>query len=178
MFLPRYIFVTLLTVLTALLQPLHVVAASEATQESPARPAGTPAELLMNGGDSASLFLAIVKIIGALVVVLGLLLTLAWLFRKIGFNQRGGRQGSLINVLDSRMVAPKKYIAVIEIADEFVAVGITDQNISFLTRLENTAEITKNHKTAGLENQTGSKSFSTLLDKAKTSFSGKKTQDN
>ena len=40
--------------------------------------------------------------------------------------------GSLVNVLDTRMIAPKKYVAVLKIANEFVVVGITDQHINLL----------------------------------------------
>ncbi len=93
------------------------------------------------GGDLAatgSLALAIAKSFGALILVLGLLLLLAAAIRRLGLSGHAPGDAGLIRVLDTRMIAPKKYVAIIEIADQTVAVGITEQQITLLGQLEET----------------------------------------
>ena len=42
-----------------------------------------------------------------------------------------------IRVLTSKLIAPQKYISLIEIAGEVLALGITPQQVTFLTKIEN-----------------------------------------
>jgi flagellar biogenesis protein FliO len=79
---------------------------------------------------------AIFKVTGSLTLVIGIMLLLFFLFRKIGLNKGLSQSGSLINVLESRLVAPKKYVAIIEIASKCVAVGITDNSMTLLTEID------------------------------------------
>ncbi|MDA8165312.1 MAG: flagellar biosynthetic protein FliO, partial [Desulfobacteraceae bacterium] len=119
----------------AVAMPLLGPAAALA-QETPAghlRVAGSGRDLQQ----TASLFVTMLKAFGALALVLGLIALLAVWLRKMGWGKDApGRGGSLIRVLDTRMLAPKKYVAVLRIADEYLAVGITDQQINLLTKLE------------------------------------------
>jgi len=94
---------------------------------------GIPAEELR---ETASLFTAIVKVVGSLTLVVALIFLAVTLAKRLGLGGVALRSSSLINVIDTRMIAPKKYIAVVKLVDEFVAVGVTDQHISMLTRLE------------------------------------------
>ncbi|MBU0484020.1 MAG: flagellar biosynthetic protein FliO [Proteobacteria bacterium] len=112
--------------------------------------------------ETASLFGAIMKVTGALAIVVGLMMLVIWLIKKAGLGQGSSQHGSLISILDTRMIAPKKYVAVLDIAGEFVVVGITDQNINLLSKLD---KITLPEKPA---EKTGAKtaSFSGLLDRA------------
>ncbi|MDD5758829.1 MAG: flagellar biosynthetic protein FliO [Desulfobulbaceae bacterium] len=85
--------------------------------------------------ENASLLAAITKVFGSLLVVVGLILVLLYCIKRAGFGSGRGRVGSAIAVLESRMVAPKKYIAIVEIADKCLAVGITDHGINLLADL-------------------------------------------
>ncbi len=58
--------------------------------------------------------------------------------KKAGIN-KGLRDTSLIRVLDNKMVAPKKYIAIVEIAGKTVSLGVTDHNINLLTEIDPSA---------------------------------------
>ena len=93
------------------------------------------------GQQTISLTMAIFKTLGAMVLVIGLmLLVLRWV-KQMGFAREGFGQTGLIRVLDLRMLAPKKHVAVLEVAGEYLAVGITDQQISLLTALPKTERL-------------------------------------
>jgi len=85
--------------------------------------------------ETASLIGAIFKVLGSLAVVIALMVGLVYLLKKAGLNQ-GMRGSSIIKVLDTQMVAPKKYITIVEIGGKTVSLGITDQNITMLTELD------------------------------------------
>ncbi len=49
-----------------------------------------------------------------------------------------------IKVLTSKLIAPQKYVSLIEIAGEVLALGITSQQVTFLTKIENKAMLKGN----------------------------------
>ncbi len=116
--------------------------------------------------ETASLLSALGKVIGALAVVVGLMLLVMLLVKKMGFDRGGRRSDSLITVLDNRMIAPKRYVAVLDIAGQFLAVGVTDKGLHPLASLEASPELqayASRHQTAS---PAATGSFSSLLTKA------------
>ncbi len=129
--------------------------------------------------ENASLFLAILKVVGALGVVIGVMLLVTILIKKTGLARGGLSSGVLINILETRMVAPKKYVAVMKIADDFFAVGISDQHINMLSRLDNGSSKLIEASESLRNNQSPvSSSFSSMLTKAARSSKRKKIMDN
>ena len=104
-----------------------------------ASPGPAAAEALVGGGETASLAVAIVKVVVSLAIVIALLVAVVALLRKTGIGQGAVKGGRLINVIETRMIAPKKYVAVVEIGGEVLALGITDQQITPLATLADTA---------------------------------------
>lgn len=94
-----------------------------------------PATTIVAEGGAASLLFATMKVVGALSLVLGVMFVVAIWGRKMGLAGGGRAQGSLIRVLDTRMIAPKKYVSVIAAGKQVLVVGITDNSINLLTRL-------------------------------------------
>lgn len=94
------------------------------------------ARTLASGQETISLLAAIFKAAGALILVVGLMLLFVVLMKKIGLSRGRFKPHSLINVLDIHTLAPKKHVAVLDVAGEFIVIGITDQQINMLTRLE------------------------------------------
>ena len=84
---------------------------------------------------ATSLLSAIVKVFGSLLVVVGLMLVLLYFIKRTGLGSGRGRGSSAIAVLETRMVAPKKYVAIVEVAGKCLALGITDHNINLLADL-------------------------------------------
>jgi len=85
--------------------------------------------------ETKSLVGSLVNVGAALVVVLLLLYAFVYLLKKSGISQ-GGASNSKIKVLETKMVAPKKYIAIVEVAGKVLSVGITEHNINLLTELD------------------------------------------
>jgi len=110
---------------------------------------------------TTSLALTIMKVMGALILTVGIMLLLAVWFKKLGLSRAGLQQGKLISIIDTKMIAPKKYIAVVQVADETLALGITDQQITMLTRLELSATQVRQSQ----EDRPQQTSFATLLGK-------------
>jgi len=96
-------------------------------------------EPVLDLAQTTSLALTIMKVMGALLLTVGIMLLLAIWLRKLGLSRAGLRQGTLISIIDTKMIAPKKYVAVVQVADKTLALGITDQQITMLTRLETSA---------------------------------------
>ena len=110
---------------------------------------------------SSLLFLSF-KVIGALALVTGLMVILVVWLKKLGFSQKTLKQGSLIRILDTRMIGPKKYISVLQIADQNIVVGITDQQITMLTGLDDGPAL----KIEEEKKDNTSETFSSLLARA------------
>lgn len=89
----------------------------------------------LSSPENGSLLWAIVKVFGSLLVVVGLMLLILYGIKRSGLGSGRSRGGSAITVLETRMVAPRKYIAIVEIADKCLAVGITEHNINLLADL-------------------------------------------
>lgn len=85
--------------------------------------------------ENASLLSSIAKVVGALLVVVGLMLVLLYAIKRLGLGQGRGGGGTAIAVLETRMVAPRKYITIVRVADRCLALGVTEQTISLLADL-------------------------------------------
>jgi len=143
-------------------QPTEPARATAA--EPPAREAPTT-ELTATTATN-SLGLAIAKSLGALALIIGLLLLLAAGAKKLGLGGQPAGSAGLITVLDTRMIAPKKYIAVIDIAGQALAVGITEHQITLLTSIEDSAAL-QDHGTADKKpGKQLSSRFATILGRA------------
>ncbi len=78
---------------------------------------------------------AIGKLLAAFLIIGALMALLFKVMKKMGLGHGAMSKGGLISVLDSRMIAPKKYISVVRIAGEDLAIGISDNNLSLLCKL-------------------------------------------
>lgn len=91
----------------------------------------------LTGAEAFSPGISLLKAIGALILIIGLLLFVAAALRKTGLHQGLGGPGELIKVIETRSLGPRKYLAVVETAGEFFLVGVSDQQINLLTTLSN-----------------------------------------
>lgn len=86
--------------------------------------------------ETTSLSLAVVKALAALAVVLGLIMLTTRLLKRLGWGADRPGGGSLIRMVETRMIAPKKYVAILQVAGELIVVGVTDQQINLLAKLD------------------------------------------
>lgn len=129
---------------------------------------GAVAAPLTGGAGTFSLATSIFKAIGALVLILGLMLLMARLFRKLGTGIGAMGQNALINVLETRVLGPKKQVSVIEVGGEVLVLGVTDQQINLISRLDDPSRllrpaVAKPAANGRIRRDSG---FAALLDKA------------
>ncbi len=113
---------------TFIYQALCLIMASEAAAAS-SKPAAP-------GSETMNLIAAVARMAGALALVVGLLLLLIYILKKSGLAQGVKGGGTRIRIIETRMVAPKKYIAIAAVAGKYMALGITEHNINLLTHLK------------------------------------------
>ncbi len=89
------------------------------------------------GAETMNLALALVKVALSLAVVVGLLVLAVRLARRLGLGHGGSLAGQgNIRVIESRMIAPKRYVTVVAVGSELLALGVSDQSVNLLCRLD------------------------------------------
>jgi flagellar biogenesis protein FliO len=84
-----------------------------------------------------SMIWAIIKMILALGIVCSVLFFLTRLLKRNGVSKGILPVDSGIKLLTTQLIAPQKYISLVEIGGEVFALGISEAQITFLTKIEN-----------------------------------------
>jgi flagellar biogenesis protein FliO len=77
------------------------------------------------------------KMLFALSLVLGLLFLLVRVLKRTPLIRKDLPTDFDLRVLTTKPIAPRKYISLVEIAGEVLALGISESQISYLTKIEN-----------------------------------------
>ena len=81
--------------------------------------------------DTASL---IIRMTGALALILGLMLGIAFFLKRWG-GITGKAAGRYIEVLENRLLLPKRHVSLIKVAGTYFLIGSTEQGMSLLGRM-------------------------------------------
>lgn len=73
----------------------------------------------------------IIRMVGALVMIMGLLLISLYGIRRWGKRLRG-TEGDLIQILATKMILPKKHICLVRVGNNTLILGVSEQCISSL----------------------------------------------
>lgn len=96
----------------------------------------------LSGNDDSSLFSASLKMASTLGLVLGLMFVVFHLFKKFGLkNSVFGGEGKPIKVLSTGFLAPRKSIALVEVAGDVLVIGISNDQISLLGNVQDPERI-------------------------------------
>ncbi|MBS0339475.1 MAG: flagellar biosynthetic protein FliO [Proteobacteria bacterium] len=98
------------------------------TVPSPA-PASAPAAGATGAVGAGGLMQAVL----GMACVLGLILACAWLARRFGLQRLGG--GNVVKVVSSTSVGQRERVVVVEVAGQWLVLGVTPQNINALHTL-------------------------------------------
>jgi len=85
--------------------------------------------------ETVSLLSSGLRMVTTLSLVLGLIFLLFFGFKKYVLKNTAFGGGKLVQVLSTNFLAPKKNIALVEVAGEILVLGVSDQNISLLTSI-------------------------------------------
>lgn len=110
-------------------------------------------------GDAPSFTLALFKMIFALSLVLGLIFLALHVAKRFKVLQEKTYGGDLIKVLSIKGLAPRKYISVVEIGEEIVVLGMSENSINVLTKIDK-QKMTENQDGSGINRTTDSGRFS------------------
>lgn len=80
------------------------------------------------------LWMTLLKSFGMLLVVLGVLIAVLWVLRRLHHRGVAGQPG-LIQVLASSHVGPKERITLVDVLGEKLLIGITSQEINLLAKI-------------------------------------------
>ncbi|MDR2861242.1 MAG: flagellar biosynthetic protein FliO [Syntrophobacterales bacterium] len=85
-----------------------------------------------------SFFPALLKMISALALVLGIMIGLAFLFRRF-FQQTGLSMpdGAAIRILSVKHLGPKNSIMIVDILGQIIVIGVSQQQMSYITTIDN-----------------------------------------
>ena len=90
----------------------------------------------------SDLFSASLKMASTLGLVLGLIFVVFHLFKKFGLkNSVFGGEGKPIKVLSTGFLAPRKSIALVEVAGDVLVIGISNDQISLLSNVQDPERI-------------------------------------
>ncbi|WP_233078003.1 flagellar biosynthetic protein FliO [Rheinheimera soli] len=98
--------------------------------ETVAEVSATAAPSVQGNGMNA---MNIMNVFGSLIIVLGLLFGLAWLYKKLAIKLPGS---SHIKIVSSVMLGPRERILVIEVQGKQRVLGVTANQINMLFELE------------------------------------------
>ncbi|MCH8157248.1 MAG: flagellar biosynthetic protein FliO [Nitrospinae bacterium] len=109
-------------------------------KSNPVVSARSPVNFLKSGKTSdsrpISLMSSGIRMLIMLLLVLGLVFLVSYVFKKFVLkNTMFGSGEKLIRVLGTSFLAPKKNIALVEVAGEILVLGVSDGNISLLTSI-------------------------------------------
>jgi len=76
---------------------------------------------------------AVIRVVIGLLLVVGAILACAWLARRSGLLSRGG--AGLLRVVASQPLGPRAQVAVIEIENTWLVVGLTQNQMTLLHTL-------------------------------------------
>ncbi|MBI5185958.1 MAG: flagellar biosynthetic protein FliO [Nitrospinae bacterium] len=104
-----------------------------------------PAVLALHTGENApDLFSASVKIYGALFAILAVFLVIFYFAKNHFFNGiLALNKDKLIDVIATNHIGARKFISLVEVAGEVLVLGVSNNHISMLTRIEDMSMVEK-----------------------------------
>ena len=88
-----------------------------------------------NESNHVGLVSSSLRMVTTLLLVLGLIFLLFFGFKKYVLKNTAFGGGKMVHILSTSFLAPKKNIALVEVAGEILVLGVSDQNISLLTSI-------------------------------------------
>ena len=135
-------------IVCSLVSPAHAQGEDDETPTSQETTGATPGFLQQETttvgsvDDTVSMTQAVINVAIALAVVLGLILLLAYVMKRISHRLRTTGGGS-IKVLAQIPLGPTQFLSVVEIAGEVLVLGVTEHSVTALSEIEDPAAITR-----------------------------------
>ena len=79
---------------------------------------------------------ATVRMLGALILVIGIFLCFLFVMKKFRLASNSSRGGPAMRLLGTLSVAPKRAIALVEVYDEWLVIGIGTETVTLLSKID------------------------------------------
>lgn len=112
----------------------------------------TAPALAADGYVATSVMAGSMRVIGSLVLIIGLVL-LCYALAKKRFTLFPGQRQGVIRIIEMRSLAPKKAVALIEVRGKELLIGIGQDNVSLLYQLNQSANFEETLKQQLEENR-------------------------
>ncbi len=106
-----------------------------------------PAEVIASGGELVDPAATVLKLIGALVLVLGIIFLLYALNRK-GFNPFNTSKSGEIKVVEMRYLMSKKALCLVNVRGEDILLGVGTDRVELIARLDKQQGVSFEHTLA------------------------------
>jgi flagellar protein FliO/FliZ len=83
---------------------------------------------------------AALKMLGSLILVIGLIVTLFYLARKLRWRASGPGRTARMQLIETLTVAPKRWVALVEIRDQWLILGVGPEEVRLLSQLQRPVE--------------------------------------
>ena len=93
-----------------------------------------------------------IRMIGAMAMVLGLLLALFLCLKKWG-NTVSGRGGGLIEILETRMIMPRRHICIVRAGSRVMVLASSEKGIDYLGDMDGHSTLSNNKEKENVARQ-------------------------
>jgi flagellar protein FliO/FliZ len=84
--------------------------------------------------------MATLKMIGSLMVVLGLILGLFYALRRLRFRPFQGGPSRQMRLISTLNLAPKRALSLVELNDQWLIIGVGAESVRLITRMDRPAQ--------------------------------------
>ena len=81
------------------------------------------------------------KMVGSLMLILGLIILLFYLLKRLRLSPLCNNRIPVMRILGTLNLAPKRAIALIEVCNQWLIVGIGTENVTLISRLDQPPEL-------------------------------------
>jgi len=100
-----------------------------------------------------------VKTLGSLFLVLGLIVCLFYVIKRMRFGSPSASEAARMRLLGTLHLAPKRSVALVEVRDQWLVLGLGTESVTLLSSMTRPEEIERPNP----ENASGAPSFRALL---------------
>jgi flagellar biogenesis protein FliO len=83
---------------------------------------------------------AALKMVGSLILVVGLIVTLFYVARKVKWRVTGSGRTVRMQLIETLTIAPRRWVSLVEIRDQWLVIGVGPEEVRLLTQLQRPAE--------------------------------------
>jgi flagellar biosynthetic protein FliO len=108
---------------------------------------------------SADFGIASMKMVGSLIFVTFLIIGLFYLLKRLRWHSSNGNRNIQMRLLSLLPLAPKRSIALVQIRDQWLVVGVGTESVTLITKVDPPTDSCD----AEVESTAGKKNFHTIL---------------